>query len=207
MTSGRYPGRRVRRGRPGLPGTAALPAGWINSTEARLTALETGSVTLAISDLTDVGPLTGITAGQVLRWDAVDNRFEPNPLPSITFNFDMAFVLDGAGVAIPAKTWYSGMRLNFACILLGFTLVSPFGGTITAFVERATYAAYPTFTGISGTGSQRPTLSTGNKIENFALTGWTTALAAGDLLKIASEAGTSQYAVLTLHLRRTLTLG
>jgi hypothetical protein len=208
MTFARYPGRRVRRGRPGLPGTDSLPAGWVLETEGRITALETAGISVATADLTDVGDISGITEGEYLSWDDTENEFVPTTLPTLTLDYDVAFPFDGAGAAITAKNWYDSMSIQHTCAIRGFTLASPGGGTAEVQLNKSTVGTFPTFTVISGSSLQRPKLSSGNIVQSFVLTGWTPDLTSNDILRITTIAGaTSVYATLTLHMRRTLTLG
>jgi hypothetical protein len=79
----------------------------------------------------------------------------------------------------------------------------PFAGTITAArvmsadasvsivfdVKKATYAGLPTLSSI--TASAKPTLASAQKSEDTTLTGWTTAIAAGDWLEISVVSATA----------------
>lgn len=206
MTSGRYPGRRVRRGRPGLPGDGSIPAGWVVDIENRVADLETG-ISLSTADLTDVGDISSIDDNQFLRWDSSTNQFLPYDMPSLTLDFDMPFIFDGMGSAIPARTWYSGIQVSFDFEIRGWSMASPGGGTVIAPVNRTNYVSYPTDIGISGTGDQRPHLYTGTLLESWDMTGWVPAVIARDLIRIETIAGaTSVFATLTLHCRRTINL-
>jgi hypothetical protein len=75
------------------------------------------------------------------------------------------------------------IRVHFAGSITGWSV---FGinasGTVRFNVAKATYAAYSGFTNIDGTDP--PELSSENKANSTALTGWTTAFAAGDIFKV-----------------------
>jgi hypothetical protein len=92
----------------------------------------------------------------------------------------LSFIIDGAGSVITTgdKGW---IRVPFACTIVGATLLADTTGSIVVDVQRATYAAYPTFTSL--TASAPPTISSAQKAQDTTLTGWTTAIASGDLLK------------------------
>jgi hypothetical protein len=67
-----------------------------------------------------------------------------------------------------------------ACTITGWTIIADVSGSAVVDILRATYAGYPTVTSI--TGSAKPTLTAATKATSTTLTGWSTSLAAGDVL-------------------------
>jgi hypothetical protein len=67
-----------------------------------------------------------------------------------------------------------------ACTITGWTIIADVSGSAVIDIRRATYAGYPTVTSI--TGSAKPTLTAATKATSTTLTGWSTSLAAGDVL-------------------------
>jgi hypothetical protein len=67
-----------------------------------------------------------------------------------------------------------------ACTITGWTIIADVSGSAVIDVRRATYAGYPTVTSIAG--SAKPTLTAATKATSTTLTGWSTSLAAGDVL-------------------------
>lgn len=61
-------------------------------------------------------------------------------------------------------------------------------GSCVIDVRKATYAAYPTFSSIAA--SAKPTITAGYKNTDSTLTGWTTVIAAGDILRFVLESST-----------------
>jgi hypothetical protein len=97
----------------------------------------------------------------------------------------VGLIIDGGGSAI--TTGVKGfLRVPFACTITGVTLLSTdasaTAGSIVIDIWKDTYANYPPTVADTITASAKPTLSSANKSENTTLTGWTTAITAGDIL-------------------------
>lgn len=89
-------------------------------------------------------------------------------------------ILDGGGAPIPANTIIY-VRVPFACTINEFTILADQSGSITVKVYKDTYANYPPNASddISNGGLA---VTTATKATDTTLTGWTTAIAAGDVL-------------------------
>jgi hypothetical protein len=97
----------------------------------------------------------------------------------------VGLLIDGGGSVI--TTGVKGfLRVPFACTITGVTLLSTdataTAGSIVIDIWKDTYANYPPTVADTITASAKPTLASANKSENTTLTGWTTAIAAGDVL-------------------------
>ena len=77
-------------------------------------------------------------------------------------------------------------------------------GSIVVDIWKDTYANYPPVDGDSITASAVPTISTATKSQNTTLTGWTTAIAAGDTLRFNVDSATTVTRV-TVSLKVTKT--
>lgn len=104
---------------------------------------------------------------------------------SLPQKYQVGLTIDGAGVVI--TTGVKGfIRIPKAGTLTRATLLStdPAStvGSIVIDVWNDTYANYPPVNADSITASAPPTLSSANKSDDATLTGWTTAVAAGDIL-------------------------
>jgi hypothetical protein len=114
----------------------------------------------------------------------------------------VGLIIDGGGSAI--TTGVKGfVRVPFACTITGVTLLSTdanaTAGSIVVDIWKDTYANYPPTVADTITASAKPTLSSANKSENTTLTGWTTAIAAGDVLGFnVDSAATVTRVMLTL---------
>ena len=94
----------------------------------------------------------------------------------------IGYAIDGGGAAITTGTLTPGLSIPFACIINSVTLLANATGSIVVDIWKDSYANYPPTVADSICGSAKPTLSSAIKSEDTTLTGWTTAIAAGDIL-------------------------
>jgi hypothetical protein len=115
----------------------------------------------------------------------------------------LEFLIDGAGAAI--TTGIKGdMRLDFGCTITGWALLADQAGSIVVDLWKAALAGFPPTSANVITASAKPTLSAADHASSTALTGWTTAVAAGDVLRYnVNSAATVQRVTLALSLVRT----
>lgn len=117
----------------------------------------------------------------------------------------IVFVIDGGGATI--STGIKGdLRIPFACILTGWTLLADQSGAIVIDVWRDTLANYPPTDADALPGSgKEPTISaSGTNAEDTSITDWTSDdIAAGDCLRFNVDSVSSiQRVTLTLYATR-----
>jgi hypothetical protein len=89
--------------------------------------------------------------------------------------------VDGAGVAI--TTGVKGyIRVPFACTITAVHILADQAGDVVFDVWKDEYVDHPPTVADTITASAKPTLSSADQYEDTTLTGWTTAIAAGDVL-------------------------
>lgn len=94
--------------------------------------------------------------------------------------------------------------IPFTCVITGWTLLADVNGSLVIDIWKDTYANFPPVAGDTITGGNKPTLSTTNKNQDSTLTGWTTLINAGDILRFnIDSSSTITRAVLALTLRKT----
>ena len=98
------------------------------------------------------------------------------------------FIMDGGGLALVAGT-QGDLQIPTGYTITEANLFGDQTGSIVVDIQKATYAGFPTFASI--TASEKPTLSTAQKSTNTTLTGWTTDIAAGDILRIIIDSVTT----------------
>jgi hypothetical protein len=115
----------------------------------------------------------------------------------------VAFVIDGGGAAI--TTGIKGdLPIPFACQILDWTLLADQAGSMVLDIWKDVYANFPPVVGDSITASAKPTLSAAAKAQSGTLTGWTTAIAAGDVLRFnVDSVATVQRVTVALTVRKT----
>lgn len=111
----------------------------------------------------------------------------------------IGITIDGGGVAI--TTGVKGfIAVEKACTIVGWRVLSvdasATAGSIVIDVWKDTYANYPPTVADTIAASAKPTLSGVNKNVDTTLTGWTTSLAAGDVLGFNVDSATTVTKVL-----------
>ena len=116
----------------------------------------------------------------------------------------IGYVIDGGGVAITTGVAGAGLQVPYACTINSVTLLSDVSGSIVVDIWKDTYANYPPTVADSITASAKPTLSSATKYEDATLTGWTTSIAAGDILRFnVDSASTVTQVVVILKVTKT----
>lgn len=100
------------------------------------------------------------------------------------------FVIDGGGSTI--TTGIKGdLVVDFACTITAVTLLADQTGSIVVDIWKDSYANYPPDNSDSITASATPTISTATKSQDTTLTGWTTSISAGQILRFNVDSVTS----------------
>ncbi len=190
-----------------IGGLLSFSSGTLNVGDAELAALAgltsaadklpyfTGSGTATLTDLTSFarGLLDDANAAAAITTLGLDNV----KIATLTF------VIDGGGAAI--TTGLKGfLEIPFACTITRATLLADQSGSIVVDIWKDSYANFPPTNADSITASAKSTISSTTKSQDATLTGWTTAIAAGDILAFNVDSATSIQRV-TISLRVTKT--
>ena len=115
-----------------------------------------------------------------------------------------AFTIDGGGGAIPtgAKAW---IRVPYKCTITGWEITASPSGSIVIDVWAGAYGDFPLDVGNTvidtGSGGVKPTISVNTKAQSVNVDHWTTAIDAGDYLRINVDSATDvTFVVLILKL-------
>lgn len=102
----------------------------------------------------------------------------------------IGFVIDGGGGAI--QTGIKGdIEVPFNCTITACTLLADQSGSIVVDIWKDTYANYPPTDADTITASAVPEISTATKDQDTTLTGWTTTVTAGDILRFNVDSCTT----------------
>lgn len=116
----------------------------------------------------------------------------------------IVFVIDGAGATITTGTKKASALFPWAGTITKATLLADQSGSIVVDVWKDSYANYPPTDADSITASAPPTITTATKSEDSTLTGWTTSITAGDVLKCNVDSCTTiQFVTLILEILLT----
>ena len=114
--------------------------------------------------------------------------------------YTVGVTVDGAGSAI--STGQKGYRsIMVAGTIVQARLLADQNGDVVFDVWKDIFANYPPVVADTITAAAKPTLSTADSFEDTTLTGWTTAVAAGDVLGFnVDSAATIERVVLELEI-------
>lgn len=186
-------------------------------TSALAEKADASAVTLALAEKADASALAGKadantalpsggTTGQVLAKksdDDFDGEWVAPPALDNTKLATLTFVVDGGGAAI--VTGIKGdLEIPFSCTIEAVTLLADQAGSIVMDIWKDAYANYPPTDADSITASAPPTISAATKSTDATLTGWTTSIAAGDILRFnVDSAATLQRVTISLTVRKS----
>lgn len=94
----------------------------------------------------------------------------------------ITYVIDGGGSVLTTGV-RGDLDIPFACTILSGTLLADQTGSAVVDIWSAPYADYPPTIANTITGSAPLTISATNKAQDTTLTGWTTAIPAGNTLR------------------------
>jgi hypothetical protein len=114
-------------------------------------------------------------------------------------------VVIGNGVDVISTGIVGYLEVPFACTIVAVRLLAKEAGAIVVDIWKDTYANYPPTDADTITASAVPTITATNiKSEDVTLTGWTTSIAAGNILGFNVDSVTTCTQVtLSLTVRRT----
>ncbi len=148
----------------------------VSGSPVTTTGTLTGTLATQTANTVFAGPVSGGAATPAFR------ALTPSDLPTATTTKSFGIVIDGGGN--PISTGIAGdVIIPFAMTITSWTLAADQVGSIVIDVWKDTYANFPPTVGDSIAGSEKPTLSSVIKNQDLTLTTWTTAVAAGDIIR------------------------
>lgn len=102
-----------------------------------------------------------------------------------------AFIIDGAGAEIADGIKGDLGPFPYACTLTMVTALADQSGSIVVDIWKDTYANFPPTDADSITAAAPVTISAATKSQDSTLTGWTVAIAAGDILRFNVDSCTT----------------
>lgn len=95
-------------------------------------------------------------------------------------NAELGVVIDGGG-ATPTTGSKHFLSVAYACTINSWVMLADVAGSAQITVKKSSYAGFPATTSI--VGSAPPKLVSQQNNQSSTLTGWTTAINAGDILE------------------------
>jgi hypothetical protein len=96
----------------------------------------------------------------------------------------ITFIIDDGGAVI-ATGIKGDLEIPFGCTIQAVTLLADQTGSIVVDIWKDSYAAYPPTLADTITASAKPTLASAAKSQDTSLTGWTTNISAGQILRFS----------------------
>lgn len=117
---------------------------------------------------------------------------------------DLVYFLDGGGSVIATGAAKGALPVDFNCTILEAVLLADQTGSLVVDIWKDSYANYPPTIADTIVASAPPTISSATKSKDTTLTGWTTAVTAGDILKFnVNSCSTITWAVVKLKVVKT----
>lgn len=111
-------------------------------------------------------------------------------LGAITTSHEVVMIIGNGTSAISAGI-QGDIRFPFACTITGAYLLADQTGSIVIDLWKDTYANFPPTVADTITASEKPTISSGTKDSDETLTGWTTSVSAGDIIRVNVDSATT----------------
>ena len=155
-----------------------------------------GTVLSRTLDSSSTGSLLSLTGSAIVYVTAA--------AADITQTAAIGYAIDGGGAAIVTGLLGGSLRVPFSGTINSVTLLADQTGSIVVDIWKDSYASYPPTVADSICASAKPTLSSAEKSEDTTLTGWTTAIAAGDILRFnVDSVSTVQNVTIILKVTKT----
>lgn len=121
----------------------------------------------------------------------------------VTDTKNIEIVIDGGGSAITTGIKLD-LRFDFNAVITGHVVLADQTGSIVVDLWKDTYANFPPTNADSITASAKPTISSASKAVDTTLTGWTTTITAGDIMRVNVDSCTTITRItLCLSVRKT----
>lgn len=185
----------VTTSKPAAP-NHLVTVGYVTASDAT-----NGEILLHIQNGYELGELHNVSAASPANGAALVYDDSTGLWTSKAADFGVDVVFDG-GVLVPTAGTKIRTRAKCAGTIVGVSLVGDVSGSAVVDIKKSTYASFPTTSSICA--SAKPTLSSAQKSEDTTLTGWTTTVAAGDVLEFVLDSVTSiKSLTVSLTIRRT----
>lgn len=173
-----------------VPGRVALCRVLTNTGVNNITLKAQNTSSLAANRLAGADVVLAPDTSATLVYDYAAARWRAVTVPSTgggasTLVEVVRIWFNGQGALVAVGTVTGFFRVPYNGAITKATILGDVSGSAVVDIKKGTYSAFPTLTSICA--SAKPTLSSAQKAENTSLTGWTTAVAAGDVLSAVVE--------------------
>lgn len=125
--------------------------------------------------------LAALSDGDSLVWDASAEEWVAEPPSGSGGNGAIGATFDGGGVVLTPGV-FTDVFVPFNCTIVGATLLADTTGNLVVSVLTDPYASFPPTTDLAPTTP--PTITAATKSQDTTLSGWSTAITAGDVVRL-----------------------
>jgi hypothetical protein len=129
------------------------------------------------------GPTSGAPAQPTFRLLEAADLPDPLPISDNTSSATIIYIMDGGGDVLTTGV-KADLEIGFSCTIERVTLLADQSGDAVVDIWKDTYANFPPTDADSITAVAPPTISAGTKSQDSTLTGWTTTISDGDILRL-----------------------
>lgn len=166
-------------------------------------ALTNSAITIAGTSTSLGGTITQDTITGLSSTGLV-KRTGANTLTTVSLSRMITVVIDGAGSAVTTGAKKVYVSVPYSGTITKWRVVADQTGSTVLDIWKDTFANFPPTVAKTITASAKPTLSSARTAESSTLTGWTTSVAAGDVIEVnVDSAATVTKLVLTLFITET----
>jgi hypothetical protein len=195
--------RQANHGSVTAPGAVVVPTGASSAVvDVSGTPLQVNSSAVPdIGNLNDTLPNAPSGNGINVKWQ-MDSSVDPAEISAyVQIVATAGIVVDGGG-SVPSTGSKGFLQVPFNATIVSWTILADRSGSAQFDVKKSTYSGFPTTSSI--VAAAPPSLSAAQKNTSSTLTGWTTAITAGDVLEfLLSSVTTCQRVILELKLTRS----
>ena len=163
-----------------------------NSFYAQFSANATANRSILFPDMNGTVAMIGQIATVGTTGNAADltGTLNNNQLTTAAKTATFGITINGGGSAITTGT-KGEIQIPYDCTIASVTLLADQTGSAVLDVWKDTYANYPPDVADTITASAKPTLSSAIKYTDSTLTGWTTAVTAGDTIRFRVDSAST----------------
>jgi len=137
-----------------------------------------------------------------LWYDTSDSQWKTGSVPSLSGTFTIGATIDGSGgtITVGQKGY---VQVPYACTINSWRIIANASGSIVIDVWKAAAPTIPTVANTI-TAAAKPTLSAQQTAASSTLTGWTTSVAANDIIGFNVDSATTvSWVILQLLVTKT----
>ena len=151
------------------------------------------------------GPFVNVASGSNMVFSVTSNTLTIHSVQGAGQVSTINAILASASSNTALSTGVKGdLVVDFGCTIDQWTLLADQSGSVVVDIWKDSFGNAPPTVADSITGSAKPTITSAVKAQSGVLTGWTTTISAGDVLRYNVDSATTiSQVTVALRVRRT----